>query len=82
MSLTVRFSTPMTLAVPQSGLGIFTDSLVALGNGGLVDILPMSTFNGTVWSASETLVSLDALDPARMAKVALPAIGGISLASS
>jgi hypothetical protein len=68
----------MTFAVPQQGLGIFSDDLLALANGSLIDVLPMATFNGTSWTYSEKLVSFDALDPLRTTTAALPPVGAIN----
>lgn len=77
MTLTVRFSIPITFAVPQQGLGLYNDDLLALANGRLVDAMPMSTANGGTWSYSERLVGLDPLDPALITVRSVPPVGAI-----
>ncbi len=77
MTLTVRFSTPLTFGVPPVGATVFADDLLALANGSVIDVLSIATPNSTGSTYSEKLVSFDALDPARTTTVALTSTGSL-----
>ncbi len=75
MPLTVTFSTPRTFVVPFFGAGLFTDDLVALANGSVIDVLSIATLSSSGNTYSEKLYSFDALDPLRTTTAPLASTG-------